>query len=189
MRSARGAAVGVLVLGLFACAPKASLPVEDNLPARCVVRWQGPGEHCAVPESFRAEAVGSNAAEATALARARLAAGVRSGVRALALDADARRRTGVAEKSAACASYASQNATAVCFPEATLAAARHCRVEFLVSACNGQPPQSVRGRPWTTGERARSALCAGLAVPESLDPGEAAGCISRCYQETRLLCQ
>ena len=178
-----------LAVLLTACAPKSGLRSSDGPPVRCIVRWQGPGTHCAVGGQFRAEAVGLRPEEATRVARARLAASVRSGVRAMAISGDARRRTGIAEKSAACASEASQRASAACFPEPALTKAQQCRVEFPVPGCNTQRPRTVQGRPWTKGERARDALCASLEMPAGLGPGSTARCTSRCYQDARLICE
>ena len=180
------AAVGVCLL--VSCGPKASPEPSDEVPVRCILRWGGPGEHCALPGEYRAEAVGLSEAEATQRARVRLAGAVRSGVRARAAMADARRRTGIAEKAAACAAVASQHGTVACFPEAVLETSRRCRVEFLVPGCNTDRPVEVKGKAWTRGERARDALCAELAVPAGLTSGAMADCTSRCLQQTRLVC-
>jgi hypothetical protein len=187
MSSRKILAVGFcLVVG---CAPKTSPVPSDEVPVRCILRWGGPGEHCALPGNYRAEAVGLSEAEATQRARRRLAGAVRSGVRSRASMADERRRTGIAEKAAACAAVASQRGTVACFPEAVLATSRRCRVEFPVPGCNTERPVEVKGKPWTRGERARDELCADLALPAGLTLGATAECTSRCLQQTRLVCE
>ena len=178
----------LLVPFVAGCGAKVSASSGDDGPVRCSLRWSGPSEHCALPGEYRAGAVGRTDAEAVLLARARLAGAVRSGVRARAAMADERRRTGIAEKAAACAAVAGQQATVACFPEALLASSRTCRVEFLVPECNTQRPVEVRGKPWTRGEKARDALCAALPMPVGLTRGAEASCVSRCLQETRLIC-
>jgi len=179
-------------LAIFALAmlpPSVSLG-SDREPARCVARWQGPGEGCALQEAVSAEALGStekagrkqvlkNLAAAVESARIHKAATLPAGARSLFLDA-----------SQSC-DEVTESAIITCFPEPHLRSARYCWFEVDMDLCGQSQGFFLASRAWVQGEQTRAEICGQLPddpFTEDTVDERSAGCQARCWQQGKLSC-
>ncbi len=164
---------------------------SDGGPSRCIARWRGPAEGCALQESVSAEGLGRNEraahkqalrnlATAAEAARNHKAASLPAGARSLFLDA-----------SPSCDEGVEQQAIVTCFPEPHLSAARYCWLEIDLDLCSQSQGFFLTGKPWTEGEQQRASICG--ALPEAAFDEEPLGereasCQASCWQKGRLSC-
>ncbi len=169
-----------------------ALPVAASEPARCVARWQGPAEGCALQEPVTAEALGANEKSATKKALRNLEHAIQAARAKKAAILPAGARTLFLSDSEQCTDLAAEQAVTSCFPEPHLRGARYCWLELELDLCRQSQGFFVEGRAWTWAELQRAAICGEppetpFADGEPVDAQQAT-CQAECWTAGRLSC-
>jgi hypothetical protein len=163
---------------------------SDRQPTRCVARWQGPVEGCALHEAVTTEGLGASERAARKRALANLAAATESAWVQKAASLPDGARVVFLEASRSCGEV-EERAVFSCFPEPHLSSARYCWLQIEEDPCGQSQGFFLAGKAWSNGEQVRREICG--ETPERPFEEDAissrdAACRASCWQRGKLNC-